>query len=88
MNSIYGFCGATRGYLPCVPIAASVTAVGRNMIEHTKRLVEEQYGGEVVYGGQYLTMSVQECVRNQKVPVHVWKGHSAASHLCKVNQIV
>ena len=28
MNSVYGFLGASRGYLPCVPIAAAVTATG------------------------------------------------------------
>jgi hypothetical protein len=28
MNSVYGFLGASKGFLPCVPIAASVTATG------------------------------------------------------------
>jgi DNA polymerase delta subunit 1 len=28
MNSVYGFLGASKGYLPCVPIAAAVTATG------------------------------------------------------------
>lgn len=51
MNSVYGFCGATRGMLPCVEIAAAVTSVGRNMIDHSKRMVEDAYAGsEVVYG--------------------------------------
>lgn len=27
-NSVYGFMGASQGFLPCVPIAASVTATG------------------------------------------------------------
>jgi DNA polymerase elongation subunit (family B) len=49
MNSIYGFCSAFM--LPCQPISACVTTIGRNMIEHTKNLVEEWYpGSEVVYG--------------------------------------
>jgi DNA polymerase elongation subunit (family B) len=49
MNSIYGFCAAFM--LPCQPISASVTTIGRNMIEHTKNLVEEWYpGSEVIYG--------------------------------------
>lgn len=49
MNSIYGFCSAFM--LPCQPISACVTTVGRNMIEHTKKCVEEWYpGAEVVYG--------------------------------------
>lgn len=49
MNSIYGFCSAFM--LPCQPISACVTTIGRNMIEHTKKCVEEWYpGAEVVYG--------------------------------------
>lgn len=49
MNSIYGFCAAFM--LPCQPISASVTTIGRNMIEHTKNLVEQWYpGSEVIYG--------------------------------------
>lgn len=51
MNSVYGFLGATKGMLPCVPIAASVTATGRAMIGQTKRMVEELVpGSRVVYG--------------------------------------
>eukprot|EP01018_Ginkgo_biloba_P018764 Gb_15180 [translate_table: standard] len=57
-NSVYGFTGATVGQLPCLEISSSVTSYGRQMIEHTKRLVEErfttlggyQYNAEVVYG--------------------------------------
>lgn len=35
-NSVYGFTGAVIGKMPCLEISASVTAFGRNMIEHTK----------------------------------------------------
>jgi DNA polymerase delta subunit 1 len=57
-NSVYGFTGAAVGQLPCVPIAASVTAYGRFLLEKTKAFVEEQYtqahgyahDAEVVYG--------------------------------------
>lgn len=49
--SAYGFTGATKGFLSCVPIAASVTATGRLMIAKTKALVEELVpGSRVVYG--------------------------------------
>lgn len=49
MNSIYGFCAAFM--LPCQPISASVTTIGRNMIEQTKTLVEKWYPeSEVIYG--------------------------------------
>jgi DNA polymerase elongation subunit (family B) len=51
MNSIYGFCGALVGFLPCKPVAQCTTSKGRDMIEHTKNLVEKWYpGSEVVYG--------------------------------------
>lgn len=51
MNSVYGFAGATKGFLPCVPIAASVTATGRLMIQKTKALAESLVpGSRVVYG--------------------------------------
>ena len=49
MNSIYGFCAAYT--LPCKPISACVTTIGRKMIDHTKGLVEEWYpGSRVIYG--------------------------------------
>ncbi|KDN38570.1 hypothetical protein K437DRAFT_259358 [Tilletiaria anomala UBC 951] len=57
-NSVYGFTGATIGKLPCLEISMSVTAYGRQMIEHTKQMVESRYtiangyehDAEVIYG--------------------------------------
>lgn len=57
-NSVYGFTGATVAQLPCLEISSSVTSYGRQMIEHTKKLVEDKFtilGGyehnaEVIYG--------------------------------------
>lgn len=57
-NSIYGFIGSTLGKLPCIEVSQSVTALGRNMIIETKRLIEEEYAKvdpecanlKVVYG--------------------------------------
>jgi DNA polymerase delta subunit 1 len=57
-NSVYGFTGAVVGALPCVPISASVTAYGREMIEATKNFVETHYciangfkaNADVIYG--------------------------------------
>jgi DNA polymerase delta subunit 1 len=42
-NSVYGFTGATVGQLPCVPIASSVTAYGRNLLLETRAFVESTY---------------------------------------------
>ena len=57
-NSVYGFTGAQVGQLPCIAISASVTSVGRSMIERTKNYVEQyytqqnnyKYNADVVYG--------------------------------------
>ncbi|KAL5072652.1 hypothetical protein RYX36_011636, partial [Vicia faba] len=57
-NSVYGFTGATIGQLPCLETSSSVTSYGRQMIEHTKKLVEDKFtitngyehNAEVIYG--------------------------------------
>ncbi|KAK3328405.1 DNA polymerase family B-domain-containing protein [Cercophora scortea] len=57
-NSVYGLTGATNGKLPCLEIASSTTAFGRQMIERTKMEVEKRYcidngythNAEVIYG--------------------------------------
>ena len=55
-NSIYGFCGATNGYLPCLPLASTVTAIGRDLINRTRSLIERDFTAQnacaatVVYG--------------------------------------
>ena len=38
-NSVYGFTGATVGQLPCLEISSSVTLIGRQMIDKTRKLV-------------------------------------------------
>lgn len=68
-NSVYGFLGASKGFLPCVPIAASVTATGRLMIEKTKNMAMELVpGSEVVYGdtGALIVMIIS--TRNASLP--------------------
>lgn len=51
MNSMYGFCGASNGFLPCIPIASSVTTVGRSMILKTKEMIEANFkGSKIIYG--------------------------------------
>lgn len=49
MNSVYGFLAAPM--LRCKPIAATVTAIGRKMIENTKEFMEKNYHASLtVYG--------------------------------------
>lgn len=67
MNSIYGFCAAYM--LPCQPISACVTTIGRNMIEKTKTLVEEWYPkSEVIYGDS-VTGDTPLLLKNKNGPV-------------------
>lgn len=50
-NSVYGFTGATVGNLPCLEIAASVTAYGREMIQTTGAFIGDNCeGARVIYG--------------------------------------
>lgn len=50
MNSIYGF--LTSYFMPCMPIGATVTRVGRVMLEKTANYITKQYGDtcQVIYG--------------------------------------
>ena len=51
MNSVYGFTGALKGMLSCLPIASTVTRQGRDMIQASKDYVEEHFpGAKVRYG--------------------------------------
>lgn len=57
-NSVYGFTGANVGQLPCIPIASSVTAYGRQLLYRTREEVERVYtiengysaNAQVIYG--------------------------------------
>ncbi len=49
-NSMYGYTGYIRARLYVIDVAASITAYGRENIEKTKKLVEENFPVEVVYG--------------------------------------
>lgn len=42
-NSVYGFTGAARTGLPCIPISRSVTGFGREILKKTKEIVEGEY---------------------------------------------
>jgi DNA polymerase delta subunit 1 len=66
MNSIYGFTGASKGMLPCVPIASTVTMRGRQMIEETKNYVEEHFPGAKVRYGDTDSVMVEFDVQGRK----------------------
>ena len=51
-NSVYGFTGVQKGYLPCWPIAATTTTIGRGMIDDSKRISEKTFphSAQCIYG--------------------------------------
>jgi DNA polymerase elongation subunit (family B) len=49
-NSMYGILGALTGTMQCIPIASSVTATGRRMIEDTSEYCTKVYSTATVYG--------------------------------------
>eukprot|EP01098_Paradermamoeba_levis_P015839 TRINITY_DN8274_c0_g2_i1.p1 TRINITY_DN8274_c0_g2~~TRINITY_DN8274_c0_g2_i1.p1 ORF type:complete len:1057 (+),score=317.15 TRINITY_DN8274_c0_g2_i1:150-3320(+) len=87
-NSVYGFTGATVGKLPCLEISSSVTAYGRQMIEMTKKLVEEKYtikngyshDAVVVYGD---TDSVMVKFGSLDIETAMKMGKEAAAEVTK-----
>jgi len=68
MNSVYGFTGATNGFLPERRIAESVTFRGRQMIEETKETVENNFNASVVVYGDSVSADTPLLLRG--------KGHA------------
>ncbi len=67
MNSVYGFTGAvTKGMLPLMAIAETVTMRGRQMIEQSKNYVEENFPGAKVRYGDTDSIMVQFDVGERK----------------------
>lgn len=74
MNSVYGFTGAvTKGILPCMPIAETVTMRGRQMIEQSKAYVEEHFPGAKVRYGDSVMPGTPVLVRDTSGNVSVQK---------------
>tara|TARA_R110002072_G_scaffold139483_1_gene283126 strand:+ start:12744 stop:15482 length:2739 start_codon:yes stop_codon:yes gene_type:complete len=88
MNSVYGFTGAGKGMLPCVPIASTVTAKGRSMIEETKNYVEANFPGANVRYGDTDSVMVEfdtEGMTPEQALEHSWKlGEQAAEQCTKL----
>jgi DNA polymerase delta subunit 1 len=63
MNSVYGFTGASKGMLPCVAIASTVTSQGRTMIQMSKDYVETNFPGSVVRYGDSVMPDTPVLVR-------------------------
>jgi len=88
MNSIYGFCGASKGMLPLVAIASTVTMRGRQMIEETKNYVEANFPGANVRYGDTDSVMVEFDVqgrKGQEAIEYSWElGEQAAEQCTKL----
>jgi DNA polymerase delta subunit 1 len=88
MNSIYGFTGASKGMLPLVAIASTVTMRGRQMIEETKNYVEAHFPGAKVRYGDTDSVMVEFDVQGRKGQDAIdysWKlGEQAAEQCTKL----
>lgn len=73
MNSVYGFTGASNGFLPMVEIASSVTSKGREMIQMTKELVESEFPGSKVRYGDSVMPETPVLIRDSNGLVNVQK---------------
>lgn len=49
-NSVYGQCGSRTSPIRKIEVAACTTAVGRQKIYDAKKIVETEFGGDVIYG--------------------------------------
>jgi DNA polymerase delta subunit 1 len=49
-NSVYGQCGSKTSAIRNLYVAACTTATGRQRIYDAKKIVETEFGGEVIYG--------------------------------------
>ena len=85
MNSIYGFTGASKGILPLVAIASTVTMRGRQMIEETKNYVEEHFPGAKVRYGDTDSVMVEFDVQGRKGQEAIdysWEQGELAAEQC------
>lgn len=49
-NSMYGITGVKSGMLPFMPLAMSITFKGRENVIRAAQLIQENFGGQIVYG--------------------------------------
>ena len=85
MNSVYGFTGASKGMLPMLAIASTVTWRGREMIDETKNYVEKHFPGANVRYGDTDSVMVEFDVggrKGQEAIDYSWKLGEQASEQC------
>jgi len=96
-NSIYGFTGASFGFLPCKAIAESVTKYGRGMILRTKSKIENHpvwgrngHGCVCIYGDTdsvfvHMPRSLVDGKNTEELMSNAHKmGEEMANHVTKI----
>ena len=67
-NSVYGQAGSRTSPIRKLEVAACTTAAGRDRIQFAKKIVEEEFGGEIIYGDtdsifiKFMTKSLSESI--------------------------
>ncbi|KAI5184139.1 DNA polymerase delta subunit 1 [Nematocida sp. AWRm78] len=75
-NSVYGFTGASKTGLPCIPISRSVTGFGREILKKTKELVENNYNkGERIHSSTTEEGNQDTVEMNKKTPWNLFVAY-------------
>jgi DNA polymerase elongation subunit (family B) len=77
-NSVYGQCGSRTSPIRKLEVAACTTAAGRDRIQDAKKIVETEFGGQVIYGDTdsiFVKFQTQDLVESMKL------GQAAAERI-------
>jgi DNA polymerase elongation subunit (family B) len=77
-NSVYGQCGSRTSPIRSLEVAACTTAAGRDRIQDAKRIVETEFGGQVIYGD---TDSIFIKFETKSLPESIKLGQQAAERI-------
>jgi DNA polymerase elongation subunit (family B) len=95
MNSVYGFLGASINKLSCIPAAASITTIGRNLIKRTKLFYEETYGAKIIGGDtdsvfvQFpLSWSLDKCFQKAHESAKIWSDKHEESIVLEMEKMM
>jgi DNA polymerase elongation subunit (family B) len=85
-NSVYGQCGSKTSPIRRLEVAASTTAVGRQKIHDAKKIVEEQFGAQVIYGDtdsifvKFPTTDLQQSINMAKQAADIITASGRKAH--------
>jgi DNA polymerase elongation subunit (family B) len=80
-NSVYGQCGSRTSPIRKMEVAACTTAAGRDRIYFAKKIVEEEFGGDVIYGD---TDSIFIKFKTQDLAESISLGQKSAARITEL----